>query len=166
MQTFPTSSSIPQSNDFKKVTKSLIYKLNNMGDKGHLCFKPLFTSNQSVKWPFTLTEQSTLVYKDPKAVQNLPDIPILSNLVHIRSLFMVSYAFLKSMKAQKVDLRYLFLTSMILVKEDNWSTVLRSFRKPFCSSASKLLSSTHCVNLSLKILQYSLYDTDASAIPL
>jgi hypothetical protein len=31
---------------------------------------------------------------------------------------------------------------------------------------SSFCAITHCVNLSFKILQYSLYETDASAIPL
>ena len=60
MQTFSLPISIPQLYDLMKVTRSCIYKLNNKGDKGHPCFRPVLTLNQSVRLPFILTEHCTL----------------------------------------------------------------------------------------------------------
>ena len=60
MQTLSLPISIPQLYDLMKVTRSFIYKLNNQGDKGNLCFRPVLTLIQSVRLPFNLIEHYTL----------------------------------------------------------------------------------------------------------
>ena len=60
-------------------------------------------------------------------------------LIHKRRIFsnskfllILSYAFLKSMKAVNVSFLFIFLVSIIEVIVRIWSTVLRCFLKPFC----------------------------------
>jgi hypothetical protein len=48
IQAFSPPISIPNSNDFKKTVNSLMKILNERGERGHLCFTPQFTENQSV----------------------------------------------------------------------------------------------------------------------
>ena len=76
-----------------------------------------------------------------------------NSLYHKISLFIESYAFLKSKKVQKVDCFRFFLVSIICVKELIWSTELLPFRKPFRPSQIKLLLSDQVVILSLRRLQ-------------
>jgi hypothetical protein len=56
--------------------------------------------------------------------------------------------------------------SIILDKDEIWSTVLLCFLKPFCSSAKILLDSEYDESLLFKIEEYNLYMEQESAIPL
>ena len=60
MQSFALPISIRQLCDLMKVTRSFIYMLNNKGNKGNPCFRPILTLNQSVRLPFNLIEHYTL----------------------------------------------------------------------------------------------------------
>jgi hypothetical protein len=97
-----------------KVTRSCIYKLNNKGDKGRPCFRPVLTLNQSVRLPFNLIEHCTLALIYLITEQPLSATPNVLSFFHNIFLFMVSYAFFKSITAQQVGLRSFFLTSIIL----------------------------------------------------
>ena len=52
------------------------------------------------------------------------------------------------------------------VRLETWSTVLRLFLNPFCSSTKTSLRVKHLSNLSFKIEQYNLYVAGAKVIPL
>ena len=62
---------------------------------------PQSTSNHSVSFPFILTEQRTLSNIDNRAIYIKPEMPKFESFVNRIPLSLLSYAFLKSIKAAK-----------------------------------------------------------------
>ena len=142
----------------------LINNKNDMGDIIHPCLTPTSISKKFVVLPFTNTQLSTLLYIFLMTLHIFPLIPYLYIFIHSPSLHTLSYAFCISRKQQYVFFGYLFLiTSYIMY---NWSTVERCFRNPACSSTKIPLPSTHFVNLSFNIVEYSFPSTLNNVIPL
>ena len=74
--------------------------------------------------------------------------------------------FLKSMNAQFMGSLFFCLVSIILVRDDRWSTVLLPLRNSFCSSLILKLFSAQMVSLLFSMLQYNLHTEGANVIPL
>ena len=108
------------------------------------------------KYCLNQIQEETDENKDFTARKSFLQRPILSKRHHSLERLIVSYAFLRSMNAQKVDFLAFLRVSVMLVNDEIWSTVLRFFRKPFCSSAMGLLLSAQLDNRSLMTEQYIL----------
>ena len=92
--------------------------LNKRGERGYICFRPQVTENQSVLKLLILTEHLTPLYKDLIARQIFVSIPKEVSFSYNKVLSIVSYAFLKLINAQYVDLHTFLRTSIILVRDD------------------------------------------------
>ena len=68
------------------------------------------------------------------------------------------------MNAAYVLLLRLSRVSSKFVRLETWSSVLRLFLNPFCSSTKTSLSVNHLSNLSFKIEKYNLYVAGAKVI--
>ena len=75
------------------------------------------SSNQSVCKSFKRIQEETDEYKDLTARKSFPQRPVLPKRLHNFVRLIVSYAFRKSMKAQKVGFLAFFRVSVILVNE-------------------------------------------------
>ena len=73
---------MPISREFNLTIKSLIYKLNSILESEHPCFKPQFTPNHSVSYPFIFTEHRTLSQIDNRALYINPEIPKFESFVN------------------------------------------------------------------------------------
>ena len=100
-----------------------------------------------------------MYYKEYDVLNILLLSSIDSSLKINKLRFTQSYAFLKSINAQKVGSIFSFLVSIIVVKFGKWSMVLRPFLKPFYSSFITSMSSRLTVNWVLRTPQYRLYAT-------
>ena len=89
-----------------------------------------------------------------------------SSLQNNKLRFTQSNVFLKSINAQKVESLRSFLFSIIVVKVDKWSIVLRPFLKPSYSSFITSMPSSLIINRAVSTPQYSLYTTGDKIKPL
>ena len=71
-----------------------------------------------MSFPFILTEQRTLSYIDNRALYINPEMPQFESFVNRIPLSMLSYAFLKSIKAAKVAFLCRFRVSIIEVNDE------------------------------------------------
>ena len=88
--------------------------LNKRGERGYICFRPQVT----VLKLLILTEHLTPLYKDLIARHIFVSIPKEVSFSYNKVLSIVSYAFLKLINAQYVDLHTFLRTSIILVRDD------------------------------------------------
>ena len=142
-----------------------MYMLKSAGDRRQPCLTPLSTENQSDSLSLTRTLLRTLEYIAFREPKKGPCTPKPSTFCHWYSRRTESKALRRSIKAAKVDFPQAFLDSTIEVKVKRWSWVHRPFLKPFCSSASRLLSSSQQFSLRFRILEYAFKTTDWRQMP-
>ena len=142
---------IPLPSALRDKAKSFINKLKRIGDSEQPCLSPFLTVEPVCC--VAVDSYTTAVYKDFKARNIFPLTPVSLRRFHSRFLSTRANAFLKSIKGQNVDERFFCRVSIKFGSDKTWSIVFLSLRNPFCSSTSFSFSSTHFVNLLLRIAQ-------------
>ena len=151
---------------FKCIAKSLIYKLNSVGDKQSPCRTPQTFSNHSERSePFSSIHDKVFVRSIFIDLYILSSMLLFNNLYKRSFLLTQSKAFSISMNAQYVPLFSVRRFLIIIVREFIWSWQDLFFRKPFCSSGKIPIRLQYFTILLFGILKYVLDTHESRLIP-